>query len=459
MVNNRVLLGFIAFAVSFVITLLISQDLGRSLLTGITAVPAAYLAISVVNLRMRQQTEQRVETLKHNIQALLQRRHEAYQEFTEMLDEKEQVAAALNSMQLQLRQLQLEESELATVRGGSSSWSLAAGSSATAGSATAIALQPHNLPTEIQDPRSGKVQPANGDTDRRKTEVSLEFLNSELTHIKGQVTDYRQKRDRLAQELTSLTQQKQQQEGSINALRSEVQQLEQSRSELERFIAYAEAKKQELDSGNHPLQIALKQLQAETNRLHEEMHSLEGQVTERRGQRQKAEPPETVIKSTTKQTEKSPTARPASKSTKATPTTSDPAIAAPKVTQLSSQPIAQITLPSPNLPSLPRVDAGTEPRIAPEFADEWNDLLMQLPDHEFRVLKAIAEQANPTPTIRRIAEENATKPDLLIDAINERALDTIGDLIIESGADAPTIAAEHVKPVQHLIQTYEYLMQ
>jgi TerB-C domain len=44
-------------------------------------------------------------------------------------------------------------------------------------------------------------------------------------------------------------------------------------------------------------------------------------------------------------------------------------------------------------------------------------------------------------------------PELLIDGINEQALDTIGDMILEpgSGSTVPTIAQEYLKTVQTLI--------
>jgi TerB-C domain len=47
-------------------------------------------------------------------------------------------------------------------------------------------------------------------------------------------------------------------------------------------------------------------------------------------------------------------------------------------------------------------------------------------------------------------------PELLIDAINERALDTIGDIILEPGPDTGVsiIAQEYRDQVATLISTY-----
>ncbi len=95
-------------------------------------------------------------------------------------------------------------------------------------------------------------------------------------------------------------------------------------------------------------------------------------------------------------------------------------------------------------------------RPVSEFPEEWTVLMRQLPEYEFQVLKAIAEQANPAPVIKQIAEANLTMPELLIDGINERALDTIGDLILTSAGNTVAVAPEHRKLVTKLIQAYEF---
>ncbi|MBD3557829.1 hypothetical protein H6S82_03025, partial [Planktothrix sp. FACHB-1355] len=58
---------------------------------------------------------------------------------------------------------------------------------------------------------------------------------------------------------------------------------------------------------------------------------------------------------------------------------------------------------------------------------------------ELQVLKAIVELENPNAEIKKIAESYITMPELLIDAINERAIATIGDIIIEQGSLFPVI--------------------
>jgi septal ring factor EnvC (AmiA/AmiB activator) len=94
------------------------------------------------------------------------------------------------------------------------------------------------------------------------------------------------------------------------------------------------------------------------------------------------------------------------------------------------------------------------PTQVTELPDEWAEFREQILDREFLILKAIAEQDNPSTAIKKIAEENLTMPEVLIDSINERAMDTIGDLIIEPGlSSTPSIREEYLMVVKKIIQT------
>jgi phage shock protein A len=495
MVNNRILLGSIAFGVSFGISLIVTRDLGRASLTGITTLPAVYLAASVVNRRYHWQAENRVAILTSHIAALQQRRMETYQEFSELMAEKERVAMALNSMQLQLRQLQLSGSPPPYSQ-PALSWDLV-------GAPPAVLppeVPPYAAPTEIQTPAQPDVPlsqvVSEATATKRKIEASLRSLQTELTNLKAQAAEHRQTRDRLVQEITQLHEQKQQLGMDSAALKQEVQDLNYCRQELERFIDYAETKKQELDAGRHPLQLALRQLQAEINNLHEELRTLEAQVSDRRTQKAALDEqlvvlqaqlpfPTTSVKSGAvkpvpakpepipSEPAKSKPARadePPAKSEGKPDSNSKPARSingplqqdpppqkdtAKPTRESGKHPLRQIanTIAAVTLPNLPKAEKLPQS----ELPQEWTELMLQLPAYEVQVLKTIVEQNNPAPAIKRIAEENLTMPELLIDLINERALDTIGDLIIDSraGIGAAAIVPEHLKLVKQLIKTYE----
>jgi hypothetical protein len=67
-------------------------------------------------------------------------------------------------------------------------------------------------------------------------------------------------------------------------------------------------------------------------------------------------------------------------------------------------------------------------------------------------------QENPNQALRKIAEQNITMPHLLIDAINERANNTIGELIINPYSEPVEIYQEHIMNVKKMILIYEDIM-
>jgi len=104
---------------------------------------------------------------------------------------------------------------------------------------------------------------------------------------------------------------------------------------------------------------------------------------------------------------------------------------------------------------IPLPSAAPPPTQTTELPNEWTKFMKRLPQYEFLVLQAIAEQDNPNVTIKKIAEEKLTMPELLIDSINERAIDIIGDLIIDPGSSSvPRIIDEYLTSVKQLIKNY-----
>jgi predicted nucleic acid-binding Zn-ribbon protein len=93
----------------------------------------------------------------------------------------------------------------------------------------------------------------------------------------------------------------------------------------------------------------------------------------------------------------------------------------------------------------------------PVLSQEWLDFLKQLPDYGIKVIESIAEPSDLIATLKTIAEENLTMPELLIDYINNCAMETIGDRIIEPGSIStpPVIAPEYLALVNQAINFYK----
>ena len=92
-----------------------------------------------------------------------------------------------------------------------------------------------------------------------------------------------------------------------------------------------------------------------------------------------------------------------------------------------------------------------------QLPDEWSEFRARVNNYELMVLQVIIQQNEPIAAIKKIAEQNITMPELLIDSINERALDTIGDLIIEPGSELvpPVIPDEYLTNVKKVLKINE----
>lgn len=96
--------------------------------------------------------------------------------------------------------------------------------------------------------------------------------------------------------------------------------------------------------------------------------------------------------------------------------------------------------------------SGTEPPSADLPAD-WAELASKLANYQIEVLRALVGEADSAVRLRQIADQHATMPELLIDSINELALDAIGDYIIEPGSNPPLIEDEDLEITRKLVAT------
>jgi myosin heavy subunit len=536
MANYRVLIGSLAFGISFGIGLITSQNVGKALATGLTTVPATLLAVSVADRRQFHQAESRIATLKHHIYALQQRRAEAYRDYAALTAENEQLLLAYNSAPIHALPAQTQ----AVARSQKKlSWDL------STSAATHQPIPAYNLPTEIREP-----EPVSDVQHLDKTVLQPKRTPWMPTQLSQDQATPSGPTANLEQEIANLTEQKQRLEAESRSLQTEVTDLERCRVELEQFLSYAETKKRELETGSNPVQIALKQLESQmatlqteltevesavvlrrsenqaleqaiakqkherdaltkavqqrrsekdslekmVNRYRAEKESLEKTLTQRRTEYSQIEARLAKVNQSTPQTveteikpskeidrrnglanQSTPqTVEPEPKPSKETDRRNGFASVLSKPTQSTEpdapsvpQPVKSLERPTPPPLKTPTPSDVASPGEAASsngsssLPEEWEEFMMQLPEYEFQVLKAIAEQHNPAPIIKKISEDNLTMPEVLLESINERALDLIGDLVIEPGAtiNSTTIAREHSKIVRKLIKTYEYLAE
>jgi len=531
MANYRVLVGSIAFGISFSISLLANRDFGKAVFSGITTVPATLVALNLVDRLYYRRSEERLVHLQQHIRSLQRQRAEISEEYAYLAAEKDRVALALNSMQMHRPVPQLPA---ASVAHRAISWNL----SEPAVARPVRPISAYGLPTEIQEPPRHPVSsPGNRASTvlTQRLETRLNAVQSEISELQEQLAGERQAKDKLVQEIAELDQQKQELESQTQTLetqtetlKNELQGLEQCRLELEQFLNNAEAKKRQLETESNPLQVALKQLQNQIASLRQEQHQLAAQVAERKQEKENLDRQLAVLRQEqakgealqkeqrqleaqvaerkqekenlerqlvnfrTQQVALKPRPTPPSDSPGSSQGAVKPAVSvSPSPNQPHSpQPVVANQPRSPMAESQPQLQANSvnkppsmvltrpappsEKPVTPQLSEparpdansqdlpnEWTEFMVELPEYEFQVLKAIAEEANPAAILKKIAEDNLTMPEVLIEGINERALDTIGDLVIEPGANAGSamIVREYGKLVKKLIQTYEYLVQ
>ena len=179
----------------------------------------------------------------------------------------------------------------------------------------------------------------------------------------------------------------------------------------------AEPKRQQVETGSKSLQAAIEQLQLQISSLHAELGQLETQILDRRQQKEALD--HEIL-----------------------------ALQKPLPDQVTDV-IHKVEV----VPLNPRSNGSVIKSASPDLPAEWTQFFTHLSESELKALRAIAEQKNLMPRLKKIAEDNLTMPELLIDAINERALDTIGDMILEPGlSNTPTMIAEEYRAiVQKLI--------
>ncbi|QZZ22194.1 hypothetical protein J5X98_07330 [Leptothermofonsia sichuanensis E412] len=479
MLRNRFLLGFVAFSISFSISWASDRNVNKALATGLTTLPAAIIASMLVDRRSHPRLEARIRALQKHIRVLQKRYSEAYQAYAELAAEREQLMLDSTLEQPPVKPPLLPASLAVPSQSPPKkkpiSWDL----SVPMGRDSAIEVKPYELPTEIQAlPNAGSrsesvVVPAHpssiplnrvlveAEAAKRNIEAKLKSLQVELDQLQAQVASRRQTRDGLVQELADLNQQKRGLQAEVAALQPAIDELKQARKALEQSVAEAEAKRQQLEQGVQPLQMALKQLQSQVDTRQEELRRLELQISDRCQQKEDLE---RQLASLAVQRQ-SFQAQVAAADLSLVPTNGKSHPAPKKDTsprhsakQLNPRSAVTVAASKPEQTTTTQtMSTIAEPAKAekpsPESSEGWDDLMEQLPEYELQVLRAIVEQNNPAGLIKKIAEDNLTMPEMLIDSINERALETVGDIIIEPGTHSSSvaIAREHLRTVKKLL--------
>src|SRR5919199_1042176 len=326
-VVNRILLGSVAFSVSFVLGLLANRDINKALLTGVITVPGTYAGSAIAEKRRIYQEKLLRGSLQNQIQELEEEESQLYQSLASATATRQEVEASINALQGERSQLLNRVSDLH--------------------------IQRNELYRELSDFQKQKQHP-----DLVTLESQKRHLEGEAYDLQTQIQVLQQRQDQLNQVLAPLQEQQHEIEASLLAGKAKLDQLlsqisdkRKQQKKLDRDLANLGNRKQQLETECQNLQTQI------------QMFVL----------------PNTVL------------------------------------TQTSAQNLGSTIL-----------------QIIPEEWREGLEFAQQLSQDEQKAFKAILEQDSVT--LKRIAEENLMMPEVLIESINEKAINTFGDTLLVSGS-------------------------
>lgn len=314
-------------------------------------------------------------------------------------------------------------------------------------------------------------------TAKQKTELHLTTSEAELKQLQAKIAEQSALKQTLNQTILELEQDQNQLQANIPQIQAQIQALEAKRDRLESDLQTASAPTPQSDAGAIALKQAIDQMQDQIMALRDELGDLETQIIDRRNEKRLLD--QTIEQLQRDRSKLHPTS-PTDPHTQPSSSTRLPAVSQPtatasvgmaepatkhdsqhsrSVTKGNDQETARANTQSSQIKEERPVPAPTpdqSPQAQGGLPPEWLLFKGKLQPYEFQALCAIALEENPTSVLKHLAESNLTMPEMLIDTINEQALEAIGDLILEAGRDVAStiIAQEYRDEVATLIATH-----
>ncbi|MBW4676859.1 MAG: hypothetical protein KME52_23450 [Desmonostoc geniculatum HA4340-LM1] len=417
-ISNRFILGIVAFSVSFGLSLVPNWDFNKAFLTGIITALIIYGAALFVDKRRRNYEMFVLGSLRKRIKEMEGLKARIVREIN-------QIEEHHNLLYAESKQLQNQVTENRSQRD-----SLHREVRTFAGQKKQLETEINSLQIELNNLEKNQAELndafSNLAAEKRRLESNCNVSRAEITQLQSQISELQQQQQEIESNLTLLGRLKPQLEEKLYELRIAIQELEIKVNKENQLLVATITERENIQAliNSSQTQIAtqkeeLQQLQGQVSLLQEERDLLQNQVWELLQQAETFNPEPLADNSTED--------------------------------DLELFPFTEIVESSATIGS-PEVDTS---EYIPE---EWTNFLENLPGYELQVLKAIVEEDNTKAAIKKIAEVNITMPNLLIDSINERANDTIGELIIDSDSEIPEVYQEHKTQVKKMIAMYDDLM-
>lgn len=418
MISNRFILGIVAFSVSFGLSLVPNWDFNKAFLTGLITAVTIYGAALFVDKRRRNYEMFILGSLRKRIKEMEGLKARVVREIN-------QIEEHHNLLYVESQQLQNQITESRNQRDN-----LHRELRTFAGQKKQLETEISSLQTEISNLQKNQAELNNAfsilTAEKRRLESNCNVSRSEITHLQSQISELQQEKQEVESNLTLLGRLKPQLEEKLYELRIAIQELEVETTQKNQLLVATKTERENIQAilNASQTQLAeqkaeLQQLQGQISLLQEERDLLQNQVWELLQQLETFNSEPFSDNSQEDDTELFP------------------------FSEIMETPAVMDTL---------EVDASEN------LPEAWTNFLEKLPEYELQVLKAIVEQDNPKAAIKKIAEANITMPNLLIDSINERANDTIGELIINTDSESGEVYPEHITYVKKMIAIHESLI-
>ncbi|MBW4625621.1 MAG: hypothetical protein KME49_09000 [Brasilonema octagenarum HA4186-MV1] len=416
-VSNRLIIGIVAFGVSFGLSLVLSWDFNKAFLTGLVTVPATYLSALFVDKRKRNYEMLILDSLQRRIRDLEGLKSRIVTEVNQLEAHNALLHAESSNLQNQVIERRNQRDTLNRDIG------------VYIIEKKQLQAKINYLQNELRSIEESKVELNNTfstlTAEKRRLELNSNISRSEIIQLQAQISELHQQKQESENSLILLNRLKPQLEEKLYELRVQIQEVEIQENQQKQLMLEIKTEKEHIEVSLNALQTKLTEQQTQLQHLlgqvtllQEERDQLQSQVWELLHQMETLTNQEKFNENEQEEDE-------------------------------DLFPFSEL---------LESLDPKNTTTVSENVPEEWRKFSEQLQGYEIRVLKAILEQDNPYPVIKKIAEENITMPNLLIDSINELANDTIGELIIDSSSETPQIYEEYKTNVKNILAMYEYKM-
>jgi chromosome segregation ATPase len=369
--RHRTFGSLVGFGISFGLSLIILQNPLTSFINGVVTFSGSFLAVGISD-RQRIKREKKVKnSFHHQIKRLEAEENQIYQSLSSVSNIKEQVEAKVNSLYLERTHLLNRVAELNFKRND-------------------LYRDVNHLQQQLdqitQAITQKKIQI--GQLEKREIELNQAILRKSYNSHPSQ-RRINQLKEKVAEVQTTLTVQEQQQqkiEQELINLETYKQEIEGNIYDLNGQIKLLEYQKEGLETSMTELQNQKQILETTLEKYHQETHNL--QTTIETQTLQQEELKQVILELENHKQE----------------------------LEVQLDPISQIAvLETPHLIT----------NFLPLEWQEWLNFVQQLSPDERKAFKAILEK--DAATLKQIADQQITMPEVIIDLLNDNALKLIGD--------------------------------